>query len=190
MSDIAWPEPTVGQRTNREMADISEKVLRKKLELHLARYRTRTPDWDAFTDARLPGYRRAQLRYVGSGASGKEDENIIPPYNFTLTIMYVPVGEGNAPHAHEVEEVFFILKGHLTVFLEDDQGNRVGETLGPWDCISCPPNVVHGYQNSGLEPVFLQVMLGKPHPALMGYADPELRKRRDEHLKVPVRGNE
>jgi mannose-6-phosphate isomerase-like protein (cupin superfamily) len=29
--------------------------------------------------------------------------------------MYVPVGEGNAPHTHEVEEVFFILQGHLTV---------------------------------------------------------------------------
>lgn len=190
MSNIVLPEPIVGQRTNRQMADTSEKVLRKKLELHLARYRTRAPDWDAFTDAQLPGYRRAQLRYVGSGASGKEDENIIPPYNFTLTIMYVPVGEGNAPHTHEVEEVFFVLKGHLAFFLEDDQGNRVEETLGPWDCISCPPNVVHGYQNNGLEPVFLQVMLGKPRPALMGYADSELRKRRDEHLKVPVKKNE
>lgn len=172
------------------MVDTSEEVLRKKLELHLARHRTRAPDWDAFTDARLPGYRRAQLRYVGSGASGKEDENIIPPYNFTLTIMYVPVGEGNAPHVHEVEEVFFILKGYLTVFWEDDHGNRVEETLAPWDCISCPPNVAHRYRNNGLEPVFLQVMLGKPRPALMGYTDPELQKRRDEHLRDPIEGSE
>ena len=165
------------------MADTSERVSTNSLELHLACFRTRIPDWDAFADARLPGYRRAQLRYIGSGASGKNDQNIIPPYNFTLSMMYVPVGEGNAPHVHEVEEVFFILRGYLTVFLEDDQGNRVEETLGPWDCTLCPPNVAHGYKNNGLEPVFLQVMLGKPSPALMGYTDPELRKRRDEHLK-------
>jgi quercetin dioxygenase-like cupin family protein len=160
-----------------------EKVSHKNLKVHLARYRTRTADWDAFTDARLPGYRRAQLRYVGSGASGKKDENIIPAYNFTLAIMYVPVGEGNAPHIHEVEEVFFVLKGHLTVFLEDGHGNRVEERLGPWDCISCPPNVAHGYQNNGLEPVFLQVMLGNPRSTLIGYTDPELQNRRDEHLR-------
>jgi oxalate decarboxylase/phosphoglucose isomerase-like protein (cupin superfamily) len=82
-----------------------------------------------------------------------------------------------------VEEVYYVLQGHLTVFLEDDQGQRVEATLGPWDCISCPADMVHGYQNKGLEPVYMQVMLGKAVPDFMSYTDPDLERRRDEHLK-------
>ena len=165
------------------MTDNSQTSLREEMERQIAIFRSRVPDWDAFADARIPGYRRAQLRFIGSGASGKHDSHTIPPVHFTLSIMHVPVGEGNAPHTHEVEEVFFILQGHLTVFMEDGQGHRVEATLGPWDCISCPANVIHGYQNKGLEPVYVQVMLGRATPELMGYTDPELQKRRNEHLK-------
>ncbi len=157
--------------------------LRDKLDRYTATFRTRVPDWDAFADARVPGYRRAQLRFIGPGASGKQDKNAISADHFTLTIMYVPTGEGNAPHTHEVEEVFFVLQGHLTVSIEDGQGDRVETTLGPWDCVSCPADVIHAYQNKGLEPVYMQVMLGRGNPDLMSYTDPGLQKRRDEHLK-------
>jgi hypothetical protein len=37
----------------------------------------------------------------------------------------------------------------------------------------------------GLEPAYLQVMLGKAQPALMSYADADLQRRRDEHLTTP-----
>jgi hypothetical protein len=37
--------------------------------------------------------------------------------------------------------------------------------------------------NDSLEPVYFQVMLGKSRPEAMGYADEELYKRRDAHLK-------
>lgn len=63
------------------------------------------PDWDAFADARVDGYRRAQRRYVGSGASGKSDPHAIPAQHFTLSVMQVPPGQGNAAHSHEVEEL-------------------------------------------------------------------------------------
>ena len=39
--------------------------------------------------------------------------------------MYVEPGQGNAAHTHEVEEIFFVLKGHLTAFLEDESGITV-----------------------------------------------------------------
>src|ERR1043165_1033460 len=67
-------------------------------------------------------------------------------------------GEGNALHTHEVEELFFILRGTVSVFFEDEAGRRAEATLGPWDCVSCPAGVMHGYQNVGLEPAYLQVM--------------------------------
>ena len=50
---------------------------------------------------------------------------MIPAGNFTLSIMYVPVGQGNAAHTHEVEECFFVLQGYLDVFVEDETGKRV-----------------------------------------------------------------
>jgi mannose-6-phosphate isomerase-like protein (cupin superfamily) len=122
---------------------------REQFESCIATFRTRVPDWDAFADAREEGCRRAQMRYIGSGASGKPDTNALPAQHFTLSVMHVPVGQGNAAHTHEVEEVFFVLQGHVTVFME---------------------------------PVDMQVMLGKAAPDLMRYSDPDLQRRQDVHL--------
>jgi mannose-6-phosphate isomerase-like protein (cupin superfamily) len=158
--------------------------LTRLLDRQVARFVDRVGDWDAFADARVEGYRRAQHRFIGFGASGKADGNYIPAEHFTLSIMFVPPGQGNAPHTHEVEEVFFILRGKVKVFFEDGAGGRVETVLGPWDCVSCPAHVIHGYENVGLEPAYLQVMLGKARPDLMAYADRDLNARRDEHLRA------
>jgi mannose-6-phosphate isomerase-like protein (cupin superfamily) len=156
------------------------------LKQRVARFVDRKPDWDAFADARVEGYRRAQHRFIGSGASGKSDAAAIPAEHFTLSVMYVPPGQGNAAHRHEVEEAFFILEGKVRVFFEDGAGGRVETVLGPWDCVSCPAGVIHGFQNVGVEGAYLQVMLGRATPELMTYADPGLEARRDEHLRTPA----
>jgi mannose-6-phosphate isomerase-like protein (cupin superfamily) len=156
-------------------------------ERQTARFRDREADWQAFEDAKIEGFRRAQHRFIGGGGSGKHgDPRAIPPGAFTLSIMYVPPGQGNAAHTHEVEEVFFVLQGYLTAFFEDAAGTRVDVKLGPWECVSCPAGVIHGYQNTSLEPVYFQVMLGKARPELMGYTDPELFARRGGHLQAPA----
>jgi quercetin dioxygenase-like cupin family protein len=157
--------------------------IRELLDSRVARFTDRVADWDAFADARIEGFRRAQHRFIGSGASGKGDAKAIPAEHFTLSIMYVPPGQGNAAHTHPVEEAFFILEGKVKVFLEDGKGARAETVLGKWDCISCPADVVHGFENVGLEGAYLQVMLGAGRPGLMGYADPELAKQSDAHLK-------
>ena len=154
------------------------------LERHVARFSERAPDWNAFEDARIEGYRRAQHRFIGAGGSGKHDDpSVIPARAHTLSIMYVEPGQGNAPHTHEVEETFFVLQGLLDAFLDDEDGRRVTTRLGRWDCITCPPGVIHGYDNNGLEPVWFQVMLGRGRPETMGYADDGLFRRRDGHLQ-------
>src|SRR5439155_250498 len=79
------------------------------LTRHVGRFTDRQADWDAFADARVEGFRRAQHRFIGSGASGKADASVIPAEHFTLSVMFVPPGQGNAAHTHEVEEVFFVL---------------------------------------------------------------------------------
>lgn len=162
---------------------MNKEELEKVMDKQVATFGTRTPDWAAFEDAKIEGYKRAQHRFIGAGASGKyNDTNVIEPGNFTLSIMYVPPGQGNAPHTHEVEEVFFMLQGHVTFFIENEEGERVERTLGPWDGISCPAGVIHGYDNKSVDGAYFQVMLGKGKPQLMGYKDPELMSRRDAHL--------
>src|SRR5499427_2082282 len=137
---------------------VMSQALQELLTRQVARFNDRQGDWDAFADARVEGYRRAQHRFIGSGASGKADANVIPAEHFTLSVMFIPPGQGDAA------------------------GNRAETVLGPWDCVSCPANVIHGFVNVGLEPAYLQVMLGKARPELMTYSDPSLQARRDEHL--------
>jgi len=150
---------------------------------YVARYADRVPDWNAFEDAKVDGYRRAQRRFIGAGGSGKHgDPNVVPPRGFTLSIMYVEPGQGNAAHTHEVEEIFFVLDGELTAFVQDESGRRIDIKLAKWDCIACPPGVIHGYINDSDKPVYFQVMLGRARPETMGYADDALFRRRDAHL--------
>ena len=164
-----------------EIAGLS---LEEIAQRYVARFRDRKADWAAFEDAKIEGYKRAQHRFIGAGGSGKHgDAAAIPPRGFTLSIMYVEPGQGNAAHTHEVEEVFFVLQGYLTAFIEDESGRRLDIRLGPWECIACPPGVIHGYVNESLEPVYFQVMLGRARPDTMGYADEDLYQRRDAHLK-------
>jgi mannose-6-phosphate isomerase-like protein (cupin superfamily) len=163
--------------------ELVEASLDEITERYVARFRDRQPDWNAFEDAKIEGFRRAQHRFIGAGGSGKvADSSVIPARGFTLSIMYVQPGQGNASHTHEVEEVFFVLQGFLDVFVEDEGGEQLWTRLGPWECVACPPGVIHGYENRSLEPVYFQVMLGRAKPETMGYADDELYKRRAAHL--------
>jgi len=160
-------------------------AIQELLASRVARFVDRVPDWDAFADARVEGFRRAQHRFIGSGASGKPDPRAIGAEHFTLSVMFVPPGQGNAAHTHEVEEIFFILRGKVRVFFEDGTGARAEAVLGEWDCVSAPANVIHGFENVGLEPAYLQVMLGKAKPDLMTYVDERLQSQRDVHLSAP-----
>src|SRR5882724_9052541 len=82
----------------------------------VARFTTRTYDWDVlkFQADFDPKYRRAQMRYIGTGGTGKDaDDNAVPAGHFTFSTMVLPAGCEGPLHIHtDVEEVFFILKGN------------------------------------------------------------------------------
>jgi mannose-6-phosphate isomerase-like protein (cupin superfamily) len=163
--------------------ELQDATLEEVMDRYVARFADRKADWAAFEDAKIEGFKRAQHRFIGAGGSGKhKGSDFIPARGFTLSIMYVEPGQGNAAHTHEVEEVFFVLDGFLTVFVEDEAGNRLSRRLGKWECIACPPGVIHGYVNDSLEPVYFQVMLGRAQPETMGYADDALFQRRAAHI--------
>ena len=79
-----------------ELVDVPiEEIMQK----YVGRFREKKPDWAAFEDAKIEGYKRAQHRFIGAGGSGKHgDPSVIPAKNFTLSIMYVEPGQGNAAH--------------------------------------------------------------------------------------------
>ena len=98
----------------------------------VGRFSEKRADWAAFEDAKIEGFKRAQHRFIGAGGSGKHDDpTVIPAKNFTLSIMYVPPGQGNAAHTHEVEECFFVLQGHLDVFARTKPASASPRGLGP-----------------------------------------------------------
>ena len=149
------------------------KSLGSWIESRVARYESRTPDWDAlkFQADYDPKYRRAQLRYIGTGATGvSADASAIPAENFTLTTMILPAGCEGPSHLHtDAEEVFFILKGNkVRVFVEHD-GQRHDVVLHERDCISVPPGVYRGLTNEGIEEALMCVMIGNPKPVTPTY---------------------
>jgi len=68
--------------------------------------------------------------YIGAGASGKSDPRAIAAEPFTLSVMFVPPGQGNAAHTHEVEEVFFILDGYADPALQAKRDVHLGAARG------------------------------------------------------------
>ena len=60
-----------------EVAGLS---LEQIAERYVARFKDRRPDWHAFEDAKIEGYKRAQHRFIGAGGSGTPfDQPAIPP---------------------------------------------------------------------------------------------------------------
>ena len=92
---------------------------------------------------------------------------MIPAGNFTLSIMYVEPGQGNAAHTHEVEECFFVLQGFLDVFVEDDSGSGSPRGSARWSA-SCPAGVIDGVIKNDLPRAGL----------LSGHARPRGKRRR------------
>lgn len=135
--------------------------LKKILQENVGRFAQKEGDWNAFPDTKEEGFKRAQYRFIGSGGARTHDPNAIEANNFTLSMMYLPPGQGGKSHAHEVEEAFFMLQGHCVFYFEDDQGNREEIRLGPWEVICAPKEVYHGFYNDSPEGCYMQVIVGK-----------------------------
>lgn len=142
------------------------------MERRIARYSTRKYDWDAlkFQADLDPLYRRAQMRYVGTGATGvASDANTVPAEHFTFSTMVIPAGGVAPQHIHyDVEEVFFVIRGKLKLILEKD-GERYETLMSDRDLVSVPPGVYRGSVNVGDEEVIMCVLLGSNKPQLPSY---------------------
>lgn len=147
-------------------------TLKNIMEARTARHSTRRYDWDAlkFQADLDPKYRRAQMRYVGTGGTGvKSDANVVPSEHFTFSTMVLPPGCEGPLHVHpDVEEVFFMLRGKVRLFFEKD-GEKWETVIGERDLISVPPGVYRGLVNEHDEEALMCVMLGASKPKIPTY---------------------
>jgi mannose-6-phosphate isomerase-like protein (cupin superfamily) len=90
------------------------------LNSRIARYDTRSLDWHAlkFQADYDQKYRRAQMRYIGTGGTGVDsDDNVVPAEHFTFSTMVLPAGCEGPLHLHtDAEEVFFVRSGISSLF--------------------------------------------------------------------------
>ncbi len=146
--------------------------LAETLQARIARFETRSYDWDAlkFQADYDPKYRRAQMRYLGTGGTGVDgDANTVPSEHFTFSTMVLPPGCEGPLHVHDdVEEVFFMLRGRVK--LSFARGGETWETeLGERDLVSVPPGIYRGLVNQGQEEALMCVMLGASKPRVPTY---------------------
>ena len=139
------------------------------VESRIARFEGRKYDWNAlkFQADYDPKYRRAQMRYIGTGATGvANDTNTVQADHFTFSTMVLPSKCEGPLHLHDdVEEVFFMLKGQITLMIQD--GEHYTETvLRERDLISVPPGIYRGLFNHGEEEALMCVMLGTNKPEI------------------------
>jgi mannose-6-phosphate isomerase-like protein (cupin superfamily) len=142
------------------------------MKSRIATRASRQYDWDAlkFQADFDPKYRRAQMRYVGTGGTGVlKDQNAVPSGHFTFSTMLIPAGNIGPSHIHyDVEEIFFVMRGQMKVICEKD-GERFEAVLGERDLISVPPGVYREEHNTGDEDALMCVMLGSPRPITPTY---------------------
>ncbi len=150
--------------------------LESQIDGFLASKETRREDWDTLEFQTKAGeqFRRAQIRYMGSGGTGhhESDSRIIQAEHFTFSNMFLPPGaEGPEHNHHDVEEAFFVLEGELEVRVHDvDDGERsAARVLGYRDFICIPAGVPRSLKNIGDTPALFCVMLGTGKPQLPTY---------------------
>jgi mannose-6-phosphate isomerase-like protein (cupin superfamily) len=135
---------------------------------NVARFNELEPLTDALFGQFLPNSQASLYKIINRGTADnpKVKPKIKIPHSFATTITSVPPGQGAPLHAHETEEVFFVLNGSM-VFLWGDEGeNEI--TLNKWDTLSMPKHVMRGFENRTEETVNLYVVIGGPDEVTLG----------------------
>ena len=153
--------------------DLDSDRLEDRIDAMCATRESRREDWDtlAFQTKAGPQYRRAQIRYIGSGGTGHHDsdERALAAEHFTFSNMLLPPGAEGPEHTHhDVEEAFFVLEGELEVTIHDG-ASSASRLLGYRDLIKIPAGQARSLRNVGHTDALFVVMLGASKPQLPTY---------------------
>jgi mannose-6-phosphate isomerase-like protein (cupin superfamily) len=119
----------------------------KELAPHVVRYRDRKPQWEQ------AGF--ARMAYVGEGGA--------PVSTYSMDLVHLPRGVAIKPYVREVEDVYFVLEGTITVGWEQD-GQIVERRLGERDLMFNPTGRPHYFRNDGVTDAQFSMVIGSPNP--------------------------
>ena len=119
----------------------------KELAPHVVRYRDRKPQWEK------AGF--ARMAYVGEGGA--------PATSYSMDMIHLPRGVAIKPYVREVEDVYFVLEGAITVGWEQD-GEIVERRLGERDLMFNPAGRAHYFRNDGAADAEFTMVMGSPKP--------------------------
>lgn len=158
------------------MTEVTTTDLDALIDSCIASRESRLEDWDTLGFQAKAGdrFRRAQIRYIGSGATGNHegDTRVIPSGGFTFSNMLIPPGGVGPEHTHhDVEEAFFVLEGELEVSVHDvEDGTKTAtRVLGYRDLIRVPAGVPRSLRNIGDTDALFCVIIGAQKPQIPTY---------------------
>lgn len=150
--------------------------LEELIDSSIASRESRIVDFDTLKFQTKMGdkFRRGQVRYIGSGATGdhSEDNNILQAEHFTFSNMVLPAGCVGPEHTHpDVEEVFFVLEGRVEFSVHDvqDGTKKASRVLGYRDLIRVPAGVPRSLRTVSEEDALICVIIGAKKPEIPFY---------------------
>lgn len=150
--------------------------LEELIDSSIASRESRVVDFDTLKFQTKMGdkFRRGQVRYIGSGATGdhSDDNNILQAEHFTFSNMVLPAGCVGPEHTHpDVEEVFFVLEGQVEFSLHDveDGTKKASRVLGYRDLIRVPAGVPRSLRTVSEDDALICVIIGAKKPEIPFY---------------------
>jgi mannose-6-phosphate isomerase-like protein (cupin superfamily) len=121
-------------------------------------------------DAVLPQLQREIFQIIGGGVT--EDPEVKVPITavegFHLSIIKAGPGKGTGLHNHKTVEVFMPLTGTWAVIWGDAGENEL--TIGQYDVVSVPIDVMRGFRNDGDQEALLLAIVGGTDPGRVDWA--------------------
>lgn len=150
--------------------------LEELIDSSIASSESRVVDFDTLKFQTKMGdkFRRGQVRYIGSGATGdhSDDNSILQAEHFTFSNMVLPAGCVGPEHTHpDVEEVFFVLEGQVEFSVHDveDGTKKASRVLGYRDLIRVPAGVPRSLRTVSDEDALICVIIGAKKPEIPFY---------------------
>ena len=119
----------------------------QELVKQVVRQRDRNPIWEK------AGFARSA--YVGEGGA--------PAHSYRMDMIHLPKGVAVKPYVRDVEDVYFVHDGAITVGWEQN-GEVVERRLGTRDLIFNPAGRPHYFRNDGATDSVFSMVVGSPGP--------------------------
>jgi len=134
--------------------------LEQELAQHLIRFKELDQHQSSFrpVDMALARFDRRRFSVIGRPSEATSDAKSLNSVEaFNMVYVQCDPGKGIGLHKHNTAEIFIPMTGMWEVGMGDEGESLV--TLGPWDILNVPLNVMHSATNVSNAAAFLMVLV-------------------------------